>query len=283
MSGKTIVVGGQAVIEGVMMRSPKKYAISVRGPDGKITTKIEKIKNNESFWHKTPILRGIFKFAETLVVGVKAINYSANAAVEEDEQLSNKELVGTIIGSFAINIVLFIIAPLLVTNLLADKSNTVLFNIVDGIIRLVFFVIFLLLISLMKDIKRLFQYHGAEHMAVNCYEQKKKLTVENVKKCSRLHPRCGTTFLLIVMCLSILIFSVIPTINLFVRFLSRLVLIPIVAGISYEILKFTAAHVENPLIKLIIFPGLSLQRLTTRIPDGSQIEVSIDALKKSLS
>ena len=273
-------VGGQAVIEGVLMKNEDKVAIAVRKPNRKITVKKQRwpsVSKKIKFlgW---PFFRGTVNLIEMLVMGIKALNYSANESIgEKEEKISTKEFVATTIIALAVAIGLFILLPLYLTKITNTKG--VVFNIIDGAIRVVLFILYILAISFMRDVRRLFQYHGAEHKTVNCYEAGKKITVANVKKYSTLHRRCGTTFILIVLVISIIIFSLIVTDNFWIKFTGRILLLPVIAGISYELLKLGAKFPKNILLNLLVWPGLGLQKLTTREPDKKQIEVAIKAFK----
>jgi uncharacterized protein YqhQ len=209
---------------------------------------------------------------------VKSISYSASESSGEDEKLSTGEIFFTILISIGMTILLFYAAPLLVARLLTD-SRGLLFNFLDGLVRLVIFILYLLVISLMPDIRRIFQYHGAEHMTVHAFEHGEKLTVKNIKKYTTLHPRCGTSFLMIVMVVSIMLFSIIPQeLPFLYKFLSRIILIPLIAGFSLEFLKFSAKWKNNIFMNILIQPGLLLQKLTTREPDEAQLEVALRSL-----
>ncbi len=286
-----INIGGQAVIEGVMMRAPRSIAIAVRRPTGEIVVKKnEVIPLSERFpIVKYPIIRGAVALFSSLIVGIKALNFSANEAmVEEDgkqEELSPWAMGGTMAVAFGFGILLFFIMPLYLTKLLIPVigDSNIIFNLVDGVIRVTVFLLYIGIISRMEDIQRVFQYHGAEHKSIFAFEAGEELTVENVRKHSCLHPRCGTSFLLIVMLISIVIFSLIPKLwPFYMKAGSRVVLLPVIAGVSYEILKWTAKHDSTPFVKLLISPGLALQRLTTREPDDSQLEVAIRSMQEAL-
>jgi uncharacterized protein YqhQ len=274
-----IAIGGQALIEGVMMRSKDRYAMSVRGPDKKISTKIIKIKDR--WYNRIPIIRGITRFAETISIGIRSLSYSANISTGEEDNFSTAEMVFTVVLSLGMTVLLFYAAPLFLARFITE-SRGVLFNVIDGIVRILIFLGYLLVISLLPDIKRIFQYHGAEHMTVHAYEQGEKLTVKNVKKYTTLHPRCGTNFILIVFVLSIIFFTFVHVEGYFSRLGARLLLLPVIAGVSYEFLRFAGKYYENPLVKVIVFPGLFLQNITTRKPDDSMIEVAIKALKAAV-
>jgi len=295
-----IHVGGQAVIEGVMMRAPRSVAIAVRRADGEIIVKKElSIPLSERFpLVKLPILRGAVALFTSLIIGIKALNFSANEAMTEDEKekeksegkesgsdLSSWAMAGTMTVAFGFGICLFFLFPLYLTKLLTPVigTNNIIFNLVDGVIRVIVFLLYIWAISRMSDIQRVFQYHGAEHKSIFAFEAGDDLSVDNVRRYSRLHPRCGTSFLLIVMLVSIAVFSVIPKLwPFYLKAGSRVFLLPMIAGISYEFLKWSASHDSHPLVKMIITPGLALQRLTTREPDDSQLEVAISSLNAAL-
>jgi uncharacterized protein YqhQ len=295
-----IHVGGQAVIEGVMMRAPRAVAIAVRRADGEIVVKKElSVPLSERFpLVKLPILRGAVALFTSLIIGIKALNFSANEAMTEDEkekeksegkesgsELSSWAMAGTMTIAFGFGICLFFLFPLYLTKLLTPVigTNNIIFNLVDGVIRVIVFLLYIWAISRMSDIQRVFQYHGAEHKSIFAFEAGDELSVENVRRYSRLHPRCGTSFLLIVMLVSIAVFSVIPKLwPFYLKAGSRIFLLPMIAGISYEFLKWSASHDSHPLVRMIITPGLALQRLTTREPDDSQLEVAISSLNAAL-
>jgi len=292
-----INIGGQAVLEGVMMRAPRAMAIAVRRPSGEIVIRREPMPPLSERYPivKLPILRGAVALFTSLVLGIKALNFSANEAIVEEadeaggeakkEELSSWALAGTMAVAFGFGIALFFFFPLYLTKLLVPYigDNNLVFNLVDGVIRVVVFLLYIWSIARMKDIQRVFQYHGAEHKTIFAFEEGVELTLENVKRFSRLHPRCGTSFLLIVMLVSIGVFSLIPKLWPFAyKALSRVVLLPLIAGISYEFLKWSAKNDQHPLVKLVIAPGLALQRLTTREPDDDQLEVAIRSVKEAL-
>lgn len=286
-----INIGGQAVLEGVMMRAPRSLAIAVRRPDGEISVKSETvIPLSERFpIVKLPIVRGAVALFSSLATGIKALNFSANEALIEEgdkkEELSGWAIGGTMATAFGFGILLFFLMPLYLTKLMVPVigSSNIVFNLVDGVIRVAVFLIYIVAISRMADIQRVFQYHGAEHKSIFTFEAGEELTVENVRKYSCLHPRCGTSFLLIVMLVSILVFSLIPKAwPFYLKGGSRIVLLPIIAGLSYEVLKWTAKHDGNALVRMLIAPGLALQRLTTREPDDKQIEVAIKSMQVAL-
>src|SRR3989338_5073972 len=276
--------GGQAVIEGVMMRNKTHYAIACRTPQGKIVVQkkeIHSLAKKHSFLAK-PFLRGALGIFEMMVLGLRAITYSANVqATKKEEKLSTKEITGTMISAFLIAIALFVIAPYFLTGIFIEERG-IFFNLIDGIIRLVFFLVYLLGISFMKEVQRLFQYHGAEHMTVYCVEAKKKLNVQNVSQFRPEHPRCGTSFLVIVLCLSILIFSLIKTPLWYLNIPLRILFVPVIAGVGYEVLKFSAKHQQKWWLRWITFPGLWVQKITTKKPDKKQMEVAIAAISALL-
>ena len=272
-------MGGQAVIEGVLMKNGDKVAIAVRRPDKKITVKKIKFRSaGERFKIlKWPFFRGVVNLVEQLVLGIKALNYSANEALgEEEEKISGWEFALTTGFAAVLAVGLFVLLPLYLTKI--THTEGILFNVIDGVIRIALFVGYVGAISLMKDVKRLFQYHGAEHMTVNCYEQGKKITVENVRRYSTAHKRCGTTFLLIVLVIAIIIFSFVVTDSFWIKFGARVVLLPVIAGIAYELLKL-GARFDNWFVDMLIWPGMLIQKMTTRKPDNKQIEVAIKSFK----
>jgi uncharacterized protein YqhQ len=282
-------IGGQAVIEGVMMRSAGNWTVAVRGQGGDIHVKKERL-NTLPRLLRLPFIRGVIALFQALTLGIKAIEFSANKAYEEEEtkDLGKLAVFATILFSVVLGAGLFILLPLYATKLLGIvfhgiSKNSLLFNLTDGIIRVIIFLFYIVLIGVWKEMARIFMYHGAEHKVIHAYEQGRELTVENAKSFSTLHPRCGTSFLMIVMVMSILIFSVIPQYWHFMeKFLARLILIPVIAGSSFELLKLSAKLKDNPLMNLLIQPGLLLQRLTTREPDDAQIEVALRALDEVL-
>jgi uncharacterized protein YqhQ len=282
-------IGGQAVIEGVMMKSPSGWTVAVRDQKGDIHIKKEVLRRLPRFM-RLPLMRGVVGLVHALAIGMKAIEFSASKAYagEDEKPLSPFAMAGTIIAAMGIGVGLFIFLPLYLTKLMGlvmsgVERSSFLFNLTDGIIRVLIFLAYVIVIGLWKDMRRIFEYHGAEHKVIHAYEAGKALDVESVRVFSPHHPRCGTSFLLIVMVISILVFSFVPqTWPFWGKFLSRLVLIPLIAGISYELLKFSAKLEGNSLIHLMILPGLLLQKLTTREPDDSQIEVAIRAVKEVL-
>ncbi|MEK6846193.1 MAG: DUF1385 domain-containing protein, partial [Nanoarchaeota archaeon] len=267
---------GQAVMEGVMMRKKEKFSVAVRKKNGKIKIKNKKSSQFPKFFNFF-FLRGIVGLWYTLSDGIKALVWSSNQNLEKEEKLSTKEIAGTLAFSLLIAVVVFVGLPFFLAGLI--HSDGFWFNLLDGIIRVIFFIGYLLLISRIGEVKQIFRYHGAEHKVIACYEAKEELTVKNAKKYSRFHPRCGTSFLFIVLLLSVILFSLLDG-AWYVKLLGRLALIPVIAGLGYELIKLSAKYHHNFLIKILITPGLWLQRLTTNEPNAKQIEVGIAALKR---
>lgn len=294
---KQTYIGGQAVMEGVMMRGKRVYTVAVRKPDGEIVIDKQPVHTLADRYPilRWPILRGVLAFIESMIIGVKTLTYSAEFFETEEEVKPSKVdtwlekklgdklndfLIGfTVVVAILLSIGLFMVAPLLITRLIHNWIPTGrLRSAVEGIIRILLFLSYILLISRMKDIQRVFQYHGAEHKTINCYEKGLPLTVENAKKQTRLHKRCGTSFLLIVMLVSIFIFMLIDIDNMWLRFLSRIAFVPLIAGLSYEVIRF-AGRSDSFLVRFISYPGMGLQRLTTAEPDEEQLAVAICAMK----
>lgn len=284
-------VGGQAVIEGVMMRNADLLATAVRKPNGDIVYKKTKISKSRNKLSTIPFIRGAITLFDSLVLGVKELTFSANQAEVEEEQLSQKEAVMTTIVSLALGIGLFIVLPSVISSFLF-RDNKIHSNLLEAGLRLSFFVLYIFLISFSKDIQRVFQYHGAEHKSIYAYEQHLELTPENAKKFTTLHPRCGTSFLLIVMFIAIIVFTGLDFIlpppisfvtKLFTKVILRVLFMPLIAGISYELQRYTSNHLDNWLVKLIAAPGMALQRITTKEPDLQQLEVAIVAIKVVLN
>lgn len=281
MSNKKVYVGGQAVIEGVMMRGPGYIATAVREPSGNIVVQKEEAKSLSDSYPilKKPMLRGVISLGESLYYGMKSLSFSAQAAGEEEESLSNKEIALTMAFSLGLAIVLFVIIPTYAAKFLHQTTDDArILNTLEGILRMVIFISYIWGISRMKDIQRVFEYHGAEHKTIHAYEAGLPLTVENVRKYTTLHPRCGTNFLLIVMVVSIIVFAFLGWPDLWERILSRIILMPLIAGISYEIIRF-AGRTQMKWVMCAILPGMWLQKLTTREPSDDQIEVAIKALE----
>ncbi|MBS3112558.1 DUF1385 domain-containing protein [Candidatus Woesearchaeota archaeon] len=275
------IIGGQAVIDGVMMKGPRHYAISIKKTNGNIKTKTESLNNRHFKPFKWPIIRGFVNLVDMLILGLKSLQWSANEQDNTNEEIGWKEYAFLLATSLGFAIGLFIIFPLFLTKLITN-SKGLAFNVIEGLLRILIFVIYLLIIGLMKDIQILFQYHGAEHKAVNCYEAGEKLTLKNAEKFTTSHPRCGTSFILIVLILSIVLFSVITSELWLVKFLVRIFFIPLIAGISYEILHYSTKNKSNPILNMCITPGLYLQRLTTREPTKIQLEVALESLTSVL-
>ena len=297
-------IGGQAVLEGVMMRGPKEIATAVRKGNGEIV--IDKMPVSETVLkhklNKIPVLRGVINFFASLVTGTKCLMFSADQYDLEDEayestkfekwleeklgdKLKDVTIYASVVIALIFSVGLFMMLPHFISSLFGRFiSSTVILNALEGLVKMVIFTIYILLVSRMKDIQRVFEYHGAEHKSIACYESGMELTAENAAKCSRLHPRCGTSFLLIVMIISIIFYACLPWQNTHfaLRIVYRLLLLPVVAGVSYEILKF-AGRSNNKIVMILTKPGLFLQKLTTREPDESQIEVAIAALNAVLT
>ena len=277
-------VGGQAVIEGVMMRGPKDVATAVRDPNGRIQVETHPVSSIADRYPilKKPMLRGTVSLVESLVLGLRSLSYSAKMAGDEDEQLTDKEMAGTIIFALVLASILFIAIPTGAAKFFHFITDDPVFlNLMEGFLRLAIFLAYIGGISRMKDIRRVFQYHGAEHKTIHCYEAGLPLTVANVQRFSRLHPRCGTNFLLIVMLVSIFVYAFLGWPRLIERIVSRILLLPVVAGISYELIRF-AGRTTNPVALKLIKPGLWLQYLTTRPPQDDMVEVAIESLKAVL-
>lgn len=275
-------VGGQAVIEGVMMRGKTHVAVAVRQPDGEISVDVRPVNSISDRYPilKKPFLRGVVSLVESLVMGMKALAYSAQVSGDEDEKLDSKEMALTIAVSAGLAILLFIVIPTWSMRFLTGiTQNHMALNLAEGVLRMAIFLAYIAAISSMNDIQRVFQYHGAEHKTIYTYEAGLPLKVENVRPFSTLHPRCGTNFLMIVMLISMFIFTFLGWPSLLERIASRIILMPVIAGVSYELIRYAGAHTDNPLVRIAITPGLLLQKLTTRQPDDSQIEVAIASLK----
>lgn len=275
-------VGGQAVIEGVMMRGKTHVAVAVRQPDGEISVDVRPVNGISDRYPilKKPFLRGVVSLVESLVMGMKALAYSAQVSGDEDEKLDSKEMALTIAVSAGLAILLFIVIPTWSMRFLTGiTQDHMALNLAEGVLRMAIFLAYIAAISSMNDIQRVFQYHGAEHKTIYTYEAGLPLKVENVRPFSTLHPRCGTNFLMIVMLISMFIFTFLGWPSLLERIASRIILMPVIAGVSYELIRYAGAHTDNPLVRIAITPGLLLQKLTTRQPDDSQIEVAIASLK----
>jgi uncharacterized protein YqhQ len=287
-----MLIGGQAVLEGVMMRSLTGYSVAVRQPNGEVAIKKDKLVSITAKYPflKFPVLRGSVVLIQSLILGMRALNYSASVATENEageQEMSNWAMASTMLVAMLVGLGVFILAPLGITNLIrhffAPHMGNIAYNAIDGVLRAVFFFVYILSISFMDDIKRVFQYHGAEHKTVYTFEANEELTVENARTKSTLHPRCGTSFLMFVMAISILVFSLVPsTVPFAVKFAARVVLIPLIAGLAYEVIRFSARHLGNPVCRLLTRPGMLLQKITTKEPDDRQLAVAIIALKEAL-
>ena len=285
-----IRVGGQAVIEGVMMRSPNSMAVAVRRPNGEIVVKRERLDffSEKKFFSKLPLIRGVINLISALVLGMKALNFSANQSLEEKQEVSSWTMGLTFAFALCFGIFLFFLIPLFLTKWLrffipTVSTSGILFNLVDGIIRLMIFLAYLWAISFFKEIRRIFEYHGAEHKSIFAFESGEALMVDRVKGFSYLHPRCGTSFLLMVMVVSILVFALIPHhLSFGYKVASRVVFIPLIAGLAYEIIRFADQKRESKGMQYFIKPGLWLQRMTAREPSEDQIEVALRALQEVL-
>jgi uncharacterized protein YqhQ len=283
-----ITYGGQAVLEGVMMRSPSSWAVAVRTPEGDITEVVREIESpmqRRKIW-RLPVVRGVIALGESLAIGFRALAISANVASQErdeDGEIQTQISRGQIIFSFALAIgfalMLFKVGPALLTNWLPIDS-TGLFVVVEGVIRVAVFIAYILVISLLPDLRRVFQYHGAEHKTINALEAGVELTPANVQRFSLIHPRCGTAFLLWVMVIAIFVFAFVGRPEWYWLVTSRIVLLPVIAGLAYEVIRYAGMHQSNRVLMTLLAPGLWLQRLTTREPTDDQVEVSILALQR---
>jgi uncharacterized protein YqhQ len=278
-------------MEGVLMRSPNFWAMAVRTPTGELDLKSERFRSvtRRSKLFRLPIIRGALSLGETLWLGMKALTLSTNIALGEEEDLSKKEIAATLGFALVLGLGLFLVAPVLGTKgigsfLGTSIENPILFNLVEGALRIAIFIAYLLGITLIsKDVKRFFAYHGAEHKAIKVYERGEELVPENARKLDTSHVRCGTSFVLYVLVLSILVFSLLGVEGWLFMVLSRLIVIPLVAGIAFEFIMWSARHQENPVVRILVWPGLQLQKLTTREPTDGMVEVAMASLKKVLS
>jgi len=285
---ESMAAGGQAVIEGVLMRA-KKTAIAVRQPDRKIVTReYDKPMLIKRFpFLGTPFIRGVCVLWDSMYMGIVALSWSAEVSSQDTgEELKKKDIVGAILFALALAIGLFVLAPFLVAQLIpAIKEDPVSFALFEGIVRVAILVLYIWAVSRSKDVKRVFEYHGAEHKTVHAYEAGVELTVNEVRKYSRIHPRCGTSFLFITMIAAIIVLIIANSIwqvGFWQKLLIRILFIPVIASISYEFLRFTAKHLDNPLFRALAWPGMLLQRLTTAEPDDDQLEVAIVSLKSAV-
>jgi uncharacterized protein YqhQ len=300
-SNDEILVGGQAVFEGVMMRSPKGYSVAVRRQDGGVRVIKDALLSAGEKWRifKLPLLRGVGVLGQALSLGIKALKFSTEEAMKDvaeqktgegatatkPEKTSSLMIAGSVVMALGVNILIFVALPLFLTRFIQTQigfQSSLLFNGIDGVFRIGVFVAFLGLVSRMRDMNRVFQYHGAEHKTVYTFEARESLAVTNAKKYSTLHPRCGTSFLLVVMVVSIFVFSVAHFDSIGAKLLSRIVLLPLVAGISYEVIRYSAKH-PGSLLRFVTFPGLLLQKITTKEPDEKQLEIAIRALEEALT
>ncbi|MFC2063343.1 DUF1385 domain-containing protein [Chloroflexota bacterium] len=280
---KRFYYGGQAVIDGVMMRGRKNMVTAVRRPNGGLAFNAQQLPTLYTGWMKrTPMVRGIVVLLEALVLGIKSLLYSANVSLEEEDAKISGVMVWLLLTvSIAMTVVLFFLAPLFLAKWINPYINSsIIFHLIEGVIRLVIFVAYLKLITLAPDIKRVFSYHGAEHKTVNAYEAGVPLEVKAVKAHNKVHVRCGTSFTFVVLAIAILVFALVGLPSLWLMILARVILIPVIAAVSYEIIYFGANHANNRLVRAFLSPGLLLQGLTTREPDDSQMEVAIAALQK---
>jgi uncharacterized protein YqhQ len=285
MAEKKFNYGGQAVIEGVMIRGRDALVTAVRRPNGEIAVDAKALSSiYTGRLRRTPLVRGIVVLIEAMVLGIQSLLYSANIAVEEEvEEISQKAIWAMIASGLVLVVALFFLAPLFLTNLVKSHiRGDIAFNVVEGAIRLAIFVAYLKIVSLLPDIKRVFTYHGAEHKTVNAYEAGEPMQVEAIRAYSKAHVRCGTSFLFTVLIIAIVVFSMVGRPAFGWMVLSRVLLIPVIAAIGYEITYFSARHTRNWLVKIVLAPGLLLQSLTTAEPDDKQIEVAIAAINKAV-
>ncbi len=275
-------IGGQAVLEGVMMRGRLNWAVAVRRPDGSIYVEEHDLPGDrDAAWRKWPVIRGVLGLWETLKLAMKAFGISASQLGEtEEEQLSSKEIALTLALGVALAVGLFIILPAVATNLLGEtvRENHFWWNVIDGVFRLVVFFAYIWAVSRISDIQRVFSYHGAEHKTIHAYEHELPLRPEVIQRYETLHVRCGTSFLLMVMVIAILVFSVVPAETLVMRIAVRVVLLPLIAGLAYEVIKWAGGNSENPAVRALLWPGLQLQRMTTNEPDDDMVEVAVEAM-----
>ncbi len=286
MSIEPTIYGGQAVLEGVMIRGHRHLSIAVRRPDGDIALHCQHLS---SFFagplRRIPLTRGIVVLVETLILGMRALTYSANVGLETEDEEVSKGAVAAMIGvSFVLGIGLFFLAPVLASRALEGVlGSDIVSNVVEGLIRLAIFLAYLGLISRSAEIRRVFMYHGAEHMTIHAQERGDPLDVEHVRQYRTAHPRCGTAFLLVVMVVSIIVFAFISREPLWWLIVSRIVLIPVITSLSYEVIRFSGRHPDNPALRFVTEPSLALQRLTTRQPDDDQIEIAIAAMEQAIN
>ena len=292
---RRVPYGGQAVIEGVMIRGKNNIAIAVRRPDNQIQLKTDPIQGLfTGTLKRVPLIRGFITLLEVMVIGTRALMYSAQVAIDEVEDEDGKKaeagsetgfmLWATLVVGLAFGIAVFFVGPVFLNEWLDDRiSSAAVLNVIEGAVRLGLFLGYIILIGRMKDIQRVFAYHGAEHMSIHAMEHEEELSVDNVRKYTTLHPRCGTAFLLLVVLIAILVFLALGHPPLWIRIVSRIALLPVIAGISYEVLRIHGRYAGNRLLKVLLGPGLLLQMLTTRRPDDDQIEVAIAALNGAIA
>jgi uncharacterized protein YqhQ len=277
--------GGQAVIEGVMIRGRKSVVTAVRRPGGDIITHVQNLHPiTTGRLRRMPLIRGVVVLVEAMVIGIQSLLYSANVAVEEEvEEIPTKALWGMVAAGVALVVLLFFIAPLFLTKLLNPYiPNSLVFHIVEGVIRLAIFIAYLKAMSFLPDIKRVFTYHGAEHKTVNAYEAGMPMEVDSIRPYSTAHVRCGTSFLFLVLIIAIIVFAFIGRDILWLMIFARIILIPVIMALGYEVIYFGAKHSRNWLMKILLAPGLFMQALTTGEPDDSQLEVAIAAMNKAV-
>jgi uncharacterized protein YqhQ len=282
---KKFYYGGQAVMEGVMMRGQKAMVTAVRRPGGGLALDTRLLSGfYAGRLRRTPLVRGVIVLVEVLVLGIRSLLYSANVSLEEEEAEISGWFVWLLLAvSIAVAVVLFFLAPLFLANLIKPYiTSGLVFSLVEGLIRVAIFVIYLSLISLVPDIKRYFAYHGAEHKSINAYEAGVPLEVEAVKRYGTAHRRCGTSFLFVVLIIAIIVFALVGLPSLGMLVLSRILLVPVIAGLGYEVIYFSANHADNPVVRAVAAPGLWLQAMTTREPDDGQLEVALAALGRAV-
>ncbi|MCK9225118.1 MAG: DUF1385 domain-containing protein [Candidatus Muirbacterium halophilum] len=283
-------VGGQAVIEGIMMRADNSIALAVRNPAGNIILKHENVESGSKKFPflKLPIFRGVYSLYNALVIGVKYLTISANIAStkigEEEEELSAREIFFTLFFAGFLGVFMFIMLPSIASRLFeyTGINNHLYLNVFEGIVRILIFLIYVYSISRLEDIEKVFMYHGAEHKTIYAYENNEDLNLENVRKHSRFHPRCGTSFLMFVMIISMLVFSFVKVDEWYLKIFYKILLMPLVAGLSFEFIKMAGRNISNPIIKSFVTPGLWLQHITTKEPEDEQLEVAIKALEKAV-
>jgi len=272
-------------MEGVMMRSRNFWSIAVRKPDNTISTNVYKAEpiSKKHRWLGWPFIRGVVSLVESMAIGFRALNYSINESTEEEIKFSKKEMTISVIIAVLFTVGVFFILPTVIGRSFQSRiENSFLFNLVEGLIRIVFFITYILIISLLKDIRRIFQYHGAEHKTIAAFEHNEELIPEKINKYTTMHMRCGTNFLLIVMFVAVFVFAILGKPPVYLRIISRVLLIPVIAGISYEFIKIAGKYSDNKFVRVLFYPGLLLQKLTTREPDDKQIEVAVASFKKVL-